>query len=385
MYTIDFDIVNSTCLEYGRRRIVVRSSDATTLTWLEEFLCPAFRTIDCEHADWTVTLETDSPLYSELVQRPPSSHTESIDCFTLDGHFQKHELQQSVGHCLIACDRKRVIFYVVDRLNCVVRILAPVDGFRCRMPLARVVRELATVHSMSAGQLHCHGAAFAIGNQAIVLAGVKCSGKTSALIHSLYQPTTRFITNDRLFVQCDEDRLLVRGMPTIFRIRPKTLDLLPAFGRRYRTHPYDYRETLKESEQKFPARRKRLFGKRDLATRLTVSQFCGLMDVSAIGEAPLGAIVFPHVTPDVKSVHIERCPPQVAANKLFNESLLAASSPQCTAGLFRKADEPSVLSDETIRRQCERIAFQVPSYTCEIGATAYQRPFLFDLLQCKAA
>ena len=308
-----------------------------------------------------------------------------VDCFTLDGHFQAHEFQQSDSHCLIACDRKRAIFYVADKLNCLVRILGPVDGHRCRMPLVRVVRELATVHSLSAGHLHCHGAAFAIGDQAIVLAGVKCSGETSALIHSLHRSATRFITNDRLFMQCDEERPLVHGMPTIFRIRPKTLELLPFFGRRYRSQPYDFRETLKESEQRFSARRKRLFGKHDFPIRLAVAQFCGLMDVPATGEATLGAIVFPQITPDVKSVHIERLFPQVAADKLFNESLLTASSPQRPAAAFRRADESSVLSDEAVRRQCERIAFQVPCYACVIGAAGNQQPFLFDVLHRKAA
>ena len=364
---------------------MIRTSDAATLAWLEEFLCPAFRKIDCDPADWTVTLETDSPLYGELIQRPPSTCPEVVDCFTLDGRFQKHELLQSNSHCLIRDDRKEVVYYVIDKRNCVIRILAPANPVRCRTSLMRVVRELATVHCLSAGHLHCHGAAFAIGDQAIVMAGVKRSGKTTALIHSLHQPATRFITNDRFFVQCDENRLVVRGMPTIFKIRPKTLDFLPDFRMRYRSYPYSFQETLRESEHSVPERRKDLFDAHGLTTRLTATQFCDLMDVSATGEATLGAVVFPHVTPDVKSVHIEPLAPRAAAHKLFNESLLAASSPQRTAEAFRRKDEPSVLSDEAVRRQCERIAYNAPCYCCAIGPAAYQRPFLFDVLERKSA
>jgi hypothetical protein len=99
----------------------------------------------------------------------------------------------------------------------------------------------------------------------------------------------------------------------------------------------------------------------------------------------LGAIVFPRISPDVDHVHIEQLAPEVASHKLFTESLLKASSPQRTATAFRRSDEPSVLSDENVKRQCERIVGQVPCYSYAIGPAAYERPFLLDALQRRAA
>ena len=98
MNAIDFDGMNTRCFEYGNLRIAVRSHDEASLVWLEEFSCPAFRPIDCDHPDWTVTLERDSPLYGALIQRLPLTNPDSVDFFTLDGSFQQHELLESDGH-----------------------------------------------------------------------------------------------------------------------------------------------------------------------------------------------------------------------------------------------------------------------------------------------
>jgi len=353
--------------------------------WLEEFICPAYQPVDCEDSDWTVTLERQSPLYSTSVERSSLPPLSAVDFFTLDGSFQKHELLEDDGHCLMAYDRKNRVFYIVDKIHSVVRILAPEVGHCCRMPLARVLRELATMHCLNVGHLHCHAAAFAFGNQAIMLAGGKRSGKTSALIHSLSQPATQFITNDRLFVKHEYDRLLVRGMPTILKVRTESLEMLPAFGRRFRGYPYRYQFGLNESKRRVSVWRKRMFGTTDVVARVSNAQFCDLMNVSAIGQANLASVVFPRVTADVNRVLIERLPPEVAASRLFNECLLAASSPQRTAEAFLREDDRSVLSDQAVQRQCERIAYQVPCYDCALGPASYQLPSLFDGLLRRAA
>ena len=99
----------------------------------------------------------------------------------------------------------------------------------------------------------------------------------------------------------------------------------------------------------------------------------------------MGAIVFPRISPDVEHVHIEQLSPEVAGHKLFTESLLKASSPQRTATAFRRNDEASVLSDEDVKRKCERITGQVPCYSCAVGPAAYAGPFLLEALQRRAA
>ena len=385
MSTNDSSSAAMVCFEYANRRIAVRTSDEASLAWLREFLCPAFQIVESDSADWTVSVENDSERFDQFIEQPSSNQPESVECFTLDGRFKSHELLQRNGNRLIARDRKRSIIHMIDRNHCEVRILESPGGRHGRMSVARVIRELATVHSLNTGLLHCHGAAFSIGGMAIVLAGVKRSGKTSSLIHAMHDPTARFITNDRLFVQCDGERPLVRGMPTIFKIRSKTLDLLPEFGKRRRARPYHFLDTLKEAQREFPTRRLEMFGKRNLETRLSTAQFCDLMDVSAVGESTLGAIVFPRISPHVDRVHIEPMAPEVAGHKLFSESLLKASSPQRTATAFRRSDESSVLNDEDVRRQCERIACQVPCYSCAIGPAAYEGPFLLDALYRRAA
>ena len=371
--------------DYGGLRIAVRTVDTATLSWLGEFLGPAFETVDCSRPDWTVTLEFDAAAYHSLASRPLADTEEYIDGFTMDGSFRRFRVLQCRPPRTLLLDEKYGIYYEVNKTHSTVKIIAATIGRSPRLALMRVVRELATVHSLCRGNLHVHGSAFAYQGRALVLAGVKRSGKTSLLIHATQQRGVRFISNDRVFLDFNASSTLVRGMPTIFKIRPETLGLIPRFARRYRSSPYHFSESLAESDDVMTRRRTESFHDSEPSPRLNTAQFCELMNVPPAGESRLEAIIFPRISREVGGAVIERLQPRVAAVKLFDESLLKSASPQRTAEAFRRASEPSVVTDEVARDLCERIASQVPCYACAMGPAVYQQPFLFDELRRRAA
>jgi len=377
--------VSAGCFEYANQRFSVRSFDQVSLSWLNEFLCPAFQPVDNGPADWTILVEDDPAFYNKYITQPPHNPPELLDCFTLDGSFSSHEVLQRQDTTVIVRDQKRGIIYKIDAEQSRISIVGLANRRIQRMSVARVIRELATVHCLNSGQLHCHRAAFEINGKAIVLAGVKRAGKTSNLIHATHDPAAQFISNDRLFLQTDCDEPVVRGMPTIFKVRPKTLELLPDFGKRWRVRPYHFLETLGEAEYTFSERRKNLFEKPDVDARLSTAQFCELRNTSAICTAKLGAIVFPVISPHTQRENVEPLRPDVASRKLFNDSLLKASSPQQTARAFRRSDELSIISDDYVKSQCDLITSQVPCFRFTVGPDIYQRPYLLPALLRSAA
>lgn len=373
----------SQVFDYGGLRIAVRTVDRATLSWLEEFLGPAFETVDDSRRDWTVTLDFDAATYDSLSSCSLDNTEAYIDGFTMDGSFRRFRVLQGPPQALLL-DEKYAIYFEVDEAASRVRIIAANMGRTPRLALMRVVRELATVHSLCRGHVHVHGSAVAYRGRAFVLAGVKRSGKTSLLMHATQQRVARFISNDRVFLNCHDGSTFVRAMPTIFKIRPESLSLIPRFARRYRSLPYHFSDSLAESADLMNARRRELFQISAPRPRLNTTQFCDLMNVPATGVSPLGAIVFPRITHTSDTV-IERLPPHVAARRLFEESMLKPSDQQRTAAAFRRPGEASVVTDAVTRDMCERIASQVPCYACAMGPTVYQRPFFFEELQRNVA
>ena len=372
------------CFEYADRRIKVSTFDKSSVDWLHEFLSPAFQPVDGKSADWTVVVATDPVLHKRLMQQPKPQR-EPLDCFTLDGSFASHEVLGWEGAVATVRDQNRGIIYKIDAEQSRIEILGLPDRRIQRMAVARVIREIATLHAMNIGRLHCHGASFSINGKAIILAGVKRAGKTSNLLHALHDPASNFISNDRIFVQTDSVAPIVRGMPTILKIRPKTFNFLPDFDKQTRIRPYHFLETLEEAEGSFSDRRKYLFGKSDLRTRLNSTQLCELMNTTAVCEAKLGAIVFPVISDEPPRGYLQLLEPRVASEQLFNESLLKASSPQTTAEAFRGRHEVSIVSDDDVKAQCDIITDSVPSFQFTIGPKVYQYPHLLHTLLRSAA
>ena len=152
-----------------------------------------------------------------------------MPCFVLDGGTVCHpEWKGSGPDERILFDAHYQAFYYVERRSGHVRILATPRPNLTRIALMRVVRELAMAASLARGGLLLHGAAFAIGGRGVVLAGPRRAGKSTLLLHALQAAGALFISNDRVLARQGQDRVVLRGMPTIVNLRPGTLATFPA-------------------------------------------------------------------------------------------------------------------------------------------------------------
>ena len=210
----------------------VSSNDPHVLHWLAEFLSPWLTVGDEPVCDYRVDFHVDRRDYDEVrgaVGTSPSRHAES---FVRDGQELLYPVwSHSYGRETMVLDDMRVV-YRLTRLKRDVRILASAGAGRPRAALMRAIRELLIVALRVRGALLIHGAAVAIGERVVILAGPRQTGKTTLLLHLLQALQGRLVSNDRVFVWPQMNEFVTLGVPTIVSLRPGTLEMLPAVADR---------------------------------------------------------------------------------------------------------------------------------------------------------
>jgi HprK-related kinase B len=71
--------------------------------------------------------------------------------------------------------------------------------------------------------LICHAACLILGGHGIGLAGFSGGGKSTLMLHLMEHPTSRYVTNDRLFLRRRGVRVEAMGIPKLPRINPGTV------------------------------------------------------------------------------------------------------------------------------------------------------------------
>ena len=355
-------------LGYRGLRLRVRATAAPPLWWLREFTLPWLDdAADCRSAV-DITLVIDATRYQRLIDSTAGDPApREIDCFTLDGEFERHALWLDDG-------RSRTIHHA--RGQCVitiapperrVTILARADDARLRMALLRIVRELATLASLSRGDLFFHAAAAEYAGGALLFAGAKRSGKTSMLINALRHAGVRCLSNDRVMVSHAELVPAARGMPTIVKVRPQSLEHLsglapPQWDRPHR-HYLSLRECAQGSELLEPATR--------VPTSMSALQFGRWLGVEMVPQAPLIAAVFPVIDPDAHAFDVQPLDPQAAAMRL-QAALFWRSpngpTPQAFSGI---GPIPTAAPDGVA---CAALAERLMCLECRIGPAAFSSP-----------
>jgi hypothetical protein len=214
-------------LGYDGLDVRVRSSRSRPLAWLAEFLGPGF--VGSESAERAIELGVD---YDEGLHAVTEGE---IACFTVDGRFE------SYGRCAerdgtAAYDATRGVWIEVGPDRVALRLAR--DDWRTRAAILRVVRELATLQTLSRGRLLIHASVVAAGGRGVAFCGQKTAGKTSQLLNALRHPGTSFVTNDRASLALDSG-LTVRGMPTTVSVRSDSLAYLPGLLERYGDRGFD--------------------------------------------------------------------------------------------------------------------------------------------------
>lgn len=349
-------------LAYDGTTIRIDAADSSVLSWLQEFLTPAFSAVKGPVGDYSVELITDDRLYAAILANGQRVSWR-LGTFALERSTVRLPLWASTANEQILYDPTAKVFYSVNADGTRVRVIAATHHLPARFATMRVVREFAMNAAKAARSLLIHGAAFATATGVVVLAGVKAAGKTSLLIHALRSAGARFVSNDRVVVRVDGDSLIVRGMPTVVTIRPQALALFPDLRTGVLRSRYDHRLG---SDEVAPPDTRRLLPRLDQPVDLSPPQFCRLLGAEMCGVDSLCAIVFPTLTTAHDGISVHRLPAESAAERLSAALFAMESSEVFPASTSCRLDPATfqALSSDLLSR--------VPALECQLGPQAYQ-------------
>jgi len=355
-------------LAYNGLTIRVHSADSSHLSWLEEFLAPQFQRLEASAYECAVSLTANDQLFEEVLRKGARPDGGLVDCFALDSTLVQLPLWGSPGPDRIIFDPPFRVFYIVNADGTESDVLSRPDSLAARISLMRVVREFAMNQSHRKGRLIIHGAAFAVGDRAVIVAGPKRVGKTTLLIHALRAEGAAYVSNDRVVVSYDGPVPRLHGMPTVVTIRAHTLEMFPDLMDRLLDRAYHSRLSLSEVRA---ARFRPVQTGASGQFYLSPAQFCDLLQVASLAQAQVGALVFPRVTGSAGAIEVERVSVEVAATRL-RACLFSAHSAQKVSAVFAPRGERFSPDQRTLEHLCHTLASHVPCFECRLGNGAYR-------------
>jgi hypothetical protein len=361
--------VNWHCRHFRYRDLTVSVStaDPTQLSWLEEFLCPQFAIVCGGSPNCHVAVVMDTRQYIDTFRRGPRPDGRQINSFALDTGLIRLPMWQALDDAQAIFDPDFKLFYMVNPDRSQVRILAPNGSRSVRTALMRVVREFAMTSSVRAGALIIHGAAFAVGDRGVMIAGPKKAGKTTLLMHVLQHVGAHFVSNDRVVAAWEDGHPTLYGMPTIVTVRQQGAWRLRFLHERLLASSYHERYSLAETGQRIGR-----VGRPDRHGRWSMSpaQFCDLLQVRPIAQVPAYALVFPRVTGRPGTIELTQLSADEAAVQLAG-TLFRAHAPLKTAEMLTSADD-TPRGRASFDDVCRQLVSGVRSFTCALGREAYQ-------------
>jgi hypothetical protein len=351
-------------------RIAVDSPDVSHLVWLEEFLSPQMDVVTGEpHHE--ILFSPDRERYDATVAVGAGGGT--TDVFALDSGRRLPLWKSGPGRRIVFDEPFRV-FYILARDSSRIEILARNDHPRGRTALMRVIRELAMGHAQSSGGLVLHASAFSVEDRGFVLAGPRKSGKTTLLIHALRSGRASYLANDRVLVNpdpsdaCAPPRL--RGLPTIIVIRETTADIFPDLKRRLATSGYSFR--LHKGELPAPSDDAVMPWKNGNYA-LTPAQFLDILGTRPAAVRPVGAVLFPKVTPEPGGIELRRIDPETASAEI-RASLLGTGAWRKEGDFLARSPLSPAAGSKAAHgaaAAAERLTARVPCFECRVGIDAY--------------
>lgn len=345
----------------------VWTSDPNNHTWLEEFICPHFQSVDDISYDCQIDLIEDTEQYEETLSWGAYPDKALVPCFAMDSKEICLPSWYSLGDDLILFQENFNVFYMLNRAINKISVLSPPNNKKSRLALMRVIRELAMNQCLQNNGLFLHGSAFSVEGKGIIIAGPKGAGKTTLLIYALRHKLSQYLSNDRVWVSFINGEIVFRGMPTIAAILPSTLELFPDLKHRLLSSYFDSCLTQNEAKQLQVVPQPRRNGKYSLSP----SQFCNILQVASVAEAQGWAVVFPKITHTRGNMEFKQLSPSAASEQLAG-ALLGSYSQRGQAPVFALSDANISFSQETLNALCQNIASHLSCYECYLGTEAYQ-------------
>jgi hypothetical protein len=349
---------------YAGLSIGVSCDDASHLAWLEEFLSPPFRVTSSGLVHCEVRLRFSEVDFAEY--RGHDRIGDRIACYALDTRIIRHPLLASPSDRLVL-DEEFDLLYCVSRGCREIEIIAPSNGRLMRIPLMRVVREIAMNHARDRGGLLLHAASCAIGGVGIIIGGSKEAGKTSLLIHLLQSTPARFLSNDRTWISYHSAAPMHTGVPTIITLREATFEFFPDLLGQVQKKRYQFLFRLEEAEKGLaPEPRPAADGRYGLSP----IQFCRLVGCEPEARTPAGIAIFPRITDRRGPIRLVPLSVRESADRL-EQILFGTSHGSGQSKLFRLSPEPQLHPQDAQKNPCHALAGLISCYECEIGPHSY--------------
>jgi len=370
----------STTVAYQGLVIAVEASDSGALDWLEEFLAPAFARSDARSARYRVVLVDDAEAYANLVERTAGLASTPTRCFALDRGFATFPSWTLPGGERVVLDGDSRVLYLVDPDGVRIRIVADRPLSPRRISLMRVVRELVMGQAWATSGLVVHGAALALGETGVMIAGPKGAGKTSLLLHLLFHaPGACFVSNDRVVVEFDATPRL-RGLPTVVTVRTHTLSLYPELEPRLARRQYDVRLLSGETSDAPIVTR----ANSDARLIVAPAQLCEILGVAMRGSVTAGVLLLPQLAPDDDGARLTPVSSRVAADAL-KACVIGGEPAPATSDVFGASSRGHQPVDrEELDRRLLAFTEGVRCFECRLGRHAYGREAAGGLLELLA-
>ncbi len=351
---------------YGFFEVVIgcESDCPAAIEWLDEFLLPAFDRRESRDCDFRVEIGTAAGEYDELAATRPAGDVRRVPCFALDQRVDFHPSWTVSGLQVIA-DDKYAALYVFDGLR--LRILAPPGSIAVRAAAMRVIREIAVARALCDPRLVVlHAAALEIGGAALLIAGPKGCGKTTALAHSSVSARARVLTNDRAVLAFSPTGIEVRAVPTFVTIRGGPFALLARLARRT-PRGVSPAHLLAAELEALPLLDPAAVPD---AYHLSPAQFASALGVELAPRAELAAVVFPEIDADAETLAIEALAP-AAAERRLRAARFGLGSGKEGHTVFENLAGARRDPGADAQRLAE-LAAATPCFSLRLGSRAYQ-------------
>jgi hypothetical protein len=340
--------------------IRVTCDDPATAIWLREVLTPPFERASNGDRTLDVSVSTAPDRYRDVAASRPTGELAAIPCYANDRQLAYRPGWEHGGR-LVVDERRLGVSYVLA--NGRVEVLAASETSRVRTATMRVVRELAVACAL--GDPACvlvHAAAAAPSIGAVLFAGPRESGKSTTLASVVRATRAAFLANDRTLLRRTADGWTAYGIPTIVKVRPGTLALLPDFAAALGGVAAGPDRTVAEATAAHAS------GAAIDTTKMTVAQLAAALGAERAGPTRLAAIVFPDRRAAHDEIAIERLTGADAAHAIATARFgrhAERDVPTAFARLADAARPPG--ADEAL---LARLAVEVPCFSARLGVGA---------------
>lgn len=351
--------ISRTTYRFGTTSIEVACDDPDVARWLTEFISPWFSTEMPNRSALRVKMTSSLKQFLALACRETESDLQPLPCFGLDSMLVSCPGWIESDGTILAADKEFGCYYRLQGSQ--VEVISRPQDRPARIGLMRVVRELALLRASSQTEtLDLHAAAFVFRGRAILLAGDKNAGKTTLLAHALTSHRTSLLANDRVIV--DRGRLQAHGVPTVVSVRKETEQMFSSLA-----HLLPRRAVLLHEGELASAD----FAGTEADDRfvLSLGQFARQLGSRVQPLAPVGAILFPEISPSLSAWSLERLDPSEAAAR-FRRSLYGCRLGSRSETIFQKITK--ALPDANVQGSLEDcLTAAVPVMRCRLGKNAY--------------